>query len=428
MHTFDLTLDRLTKLEGSASLEVRVKDNKVEHVHFKITEFKRFFTKAMEGKPIIALPQLLSRICGTCSNAHILASIEACERAVGITASSQTILLRVLTMYGLNIRDHALHLYLFALPDMFGKDAFLDFDENDPIQHQLLHDAFEIKAAGNYLSTLIAGRSVHALHPTIGGFLHFPDEAGVAEAIKKLESIRPAVERLIKVFAETPFHFERETIFTAIVPERYGFINGIIRTSDGDAIPEEKFGEHLERVVLPYSQASAYKREGKAYMVGALSRMNLAKDLLHPRTKETLGATLDLFPSIDVYRNNLAQAIEILHAIDDGLDILRNEKIQPEPVIKGQNRDAEGVGVVEAPRGTLYHKVKLASNGLVTGGEVVVPTGQNQINIEEDIARLVEDLIEEVPKEKMGFEIEKLIRAYDPCMSCAAHFLKIKWL
>lgn len=427
MHTFDLTLDRLTKLEGSASLEVRVRDNKVEHVHFKITEFKRFFTKAMEGKPIIALPQLLSRICGTCSNAHILASIEACERALGITPSRQSILLRVLTMYGLNIRDHALHLYLFALPDMFGKDAFLDFDENDPVQHQLLHDAFEIKAAGNYLSTLVAGRSVHALHPTIGGFLHFPDEAGVAEAIKKLEAIRPAVLRLIKVFAETPFHFERETIFTAIVPERYGFINGIIRTSDGDAIPEEKFGEHLERVVLPYSQASAYKREGKAYMVGALSRMNLAKDLLHPRTKETLGATLDLFPSIDVYRNNLAQAIEILHSIDDSLEILRNEKIQQEPVIKGQNRDAEGVGVVEAPRGTLYHKVKLASNGLVTGGEVVVPTGQNQINIEEDIARLVEDLIEEVPKEKMGFEIEKLIRAYDPCMSCAAHFLKIKW-
>ena len=158
MHTFDLTLDRLTKLEGSASLEVRVKNNKVEHVHFKITEFKRFFTKAMEGKPIIALPQLLSRICGTCSNAHIMASIEACERALGIVPTRQTILLRVLTMYGLNIRDHALHLYLFALPDMYGKDAFLDFDENDPVEHQLLHDAFEIKAAGNFLSTLVAGR------------------------------------------------------------------------------------------------------------------------------------------------------------------------------------------------------------------------------------------------------------------------------
>jgi coenzyme F420-reducing hydrogenase alpha subunit len=427
MHSFDLTLDKLTKLEGSASLEIRVKDNKVEHVHFKITEFKRFFTKAMEGKPIVALPQLLARICGTCSNAHILASIEACERALGITPSRQTMLLRILTMYGLNIRDHALHLYLFALPDMFGKDAFLDFDENDPIQHQLLHDAFEIKAAGNYLSTLVAGRSVHAMYPTIGGFIHFPDAVGIEEAIKKLEAIRPAVLRLIKVFEDTTFHFERETVFTAIVSDRYGFINGVIRTSDGDSIPEEKFGEHLERVVLPYSQGSAYKREGKAYMVGALSRMNLAKDLLHKNTKEAIGTTLDLFPSIDVYRNNLAQAIEILHAIDDSLEILRTEKIVTEPVIKGQNRDAEGVGVVEAPRGTLYHKVKLASTGMVTSGEVVVPTGQNQINIEEDIARLVEDLIEDVPKEKMGHEIEKLIRAYDPCMSCAAHFLKIKW-
>src|SRR3989344_5508351 len=120
MHTFDLTLDRLTKVEGSASLEVRVKDNKVDHVHFKITEYKRFFTKAMVGKPVVALPQLLARICGTCSNAHLMASIEACERALGIKPTEQTKLLRTLTMYGLNIRDHALHLYLFAMPDIFG--------------------------------------------------------------------------------------------------------------------------------------------------------------------------------------------------------------------------------------------------------------------------------------------------------------------
>src|SRR3990170_3331527 len=125
-HTdFDLKLDRLTKVEGSASLDIRVKNGQVEYAHFKITEYKRFFTQAMQGKPIIALPQLLSRICGTCSNAHIMASIEACE---------QTKILRELTMYGLNIRDHALHLYLFALPDIRGKDAFLDFDENDPAE------------------------------------------------------------------------------------------------------------------------------------------------------------------------------------------------------------------------------------------------------------------------------------------------------
>src|SRR3989338_3608276 len=115
MHSFDLTIDRMTKVEGSASLEIRVKDNKVEHVHFKITEFKRFFTEAMKGKPLIALPQLLARICGTCSNAHLICSIEACENSFGITPSERTMLLRLLTTYGLMIRDHALHLYLFEI-------------------------------------------------------------------------------------------------------------------------------------------------------------------------------------------------------------------------------------------------------------------------------------------------------------------------
>lgn len=429
MHTFDLSLDRLTKVEGSAALDVRVKDGKVEKVHFRITEFKRFFTKAMEGKPIIALPQLLSRICGTCSNAHILASIEACEDALGITPTEQTMRLRALTMYGLNIRDHALHLYLFAMPDIFGKDAFLDFDENDPAQHQLLHDAFDIKAAGNFLSTLIAGRSVHALYPAIGGFNHYPEAQGIREAITKLEAIRPAVVRLVDVFKNSPFHFDRKANYMALVPcDRYGFIDGDIRTSNGERIPESHYRDHLERVVLPYSQASAYKHEGSAYMVGALARMNMAKELLHPRTKETLASTLELFPSTDIYYTNIAQAVEILHSIDDAIEMLQTYRITPEPVQKSAPREAVGIGVVEAPRGTLYHKVHINEKGIVQDGEVVVPTGQNQVNIEEDVATLVNELIPETPKDKIVYEIEKLIRAYDPCMSCAAHFLKVKWL
>ncbi len=429
MHTFDLTMSRLTKVEGSASLEVRVKDNKVEHVHFKITEYKRFFTQAMQGKPIMAIPQLLARICGTCSNAHIMASLESCESALGIKPSEQTMVLRALTMYGLMIRDHALHLYLFSMPDIFGKDAFLDFDESDPVQHQLLHDGFEVKAAGNFLSTLVAGRSIHAIYPTIGGFFHFPNEKGIRDAIEKLNAIRPAVTRLIKIFEECPFHFDRQTNFMALVPikERYGFLNGRINTDGGECIPEEQYRDHLEKVVMPYSQASAYKHEGRAYMVGALARMNIAKNKLHPATIATLGATLDIFPSTDIFHNNLAQAIEILHSVDDAIDILGSFKFIAEPVIKAEPRQAVGIGVIEAPRGTLYHKIELNASGIVERGEIVVPTGQNQVNIEEDIFRLVQDLIPETPKEKIEFEIEKLIRAYDPCMSCATHFLRVKW-
>jgi len=427
MHTFDLDLDRITKVEGSASLSLKVVNDKVQEVHFGIVDYKRFYTQAIQGKPLIAIPQLVARICGTCSNAHLLCSIEAGERALGITPTPQTLLLRTLTMYGLMIRDHALHLYLFSMPDLFGKDAFLDFDENDPVQHQLLHDAFEIKAAGNFLAMLVAGRSVHAPYPMIGGFSHFPEAAGIKEALAKLEAIRPAVIRLIKVYQEAPFHFDRQTNFMALVPERYGFLNGKICDNRGCIIEEQALREHLEHVVLPYSQASAYTYKGEPYMVGSLARMNLASDKLHPRTREELKGTLELFPSTDIYHNNLAQAIEILHSVDDAAEILTGAQFNPEPVIKGTPREAVGVGVVEAPRGTLYHKYHLHPDGNVVEGEIVVPTGQNQINIEEDIRRLVQDLLPDTPKEEIAHEIEKLIRAYDPCMSCAAHFLKIDW-
>jgi sulfhydrogenase subunit alpha len=428
MHTVDLKFDHFTKVEGAATLDVAIRDGKVEEVHFKIEEYKRFFTKAMEGKPIIALPQLLARICGTCSNAHILCSIEACEHALDIEPSPQTKFLRQLTMYGLNIRDHALHLYLFAMPDIYGKDAFLDFDENDPEQHQLLHDAFEMKSAGNYLATIVAGRSVHATYPTIGGFAHFPSKEEIDEAIKKMENVRPAVLRLVEVFKKAPFHFDRKTSFMSLVPKDiYGFIDGVIKTDDGEIIEENDYRDHLERVVLPYSQASAYQHKRGSYMVGSLARMNLAKDLLHPKTKESAGSTLDMFPSTDIFMNNVAQAIEILHSLDHAIEILKSNQIISESIIKKEPTDAVGLGVVEAPRGTLYHKYDLGKDGLVKSGEVIVPTGQNQVNIEEDIFVLIQNLLPDAPQEKMKFEVEKLIRAYDPCMSCAAHFLKVNW-
>lgn len=428
MHSFDLNLEHITKVEGAAALELRVKNNKVEHVHFKITEHKRFFTEAMKGKPIAALPQLLARICGTCSNAHLLASIEACEDALGITPSKQTMLLRYLTMYGLMIRDHALHLYLFSMPDIFGKDAFLDFDESDPVQHQHLHDAFDIKKVGNELALLVSGRSVHAIYPTIGGFNHFPEKEKIDDIVKKLESIRPAVLRCIEVFKNAPFHFDRNTNFMALTADKFRFLDGWIETSTGERIPEKRYREHVECVVLPYSQACAYKHEGGSYMVGSLARINLAKDRLHPRTKETLGALLDMFPSTDIYHNNVAQAVEMLHSIDDAIEILTTNTFSPELIEKPQPKAGVGIGVIEAPRGTLYHKVVIDDKGIVQEGEVIVPTGQNQVNIEEDIWRLTDELLaREASKETIAFEIEKLIRAYDPCMSCASHFLTIDW-
>jgi len=440
MHSFDLSMEHITKIEGNASLRLKVEGGKVTNVKFATEEYKRFFTEAMKGKDLAAVPPHLARICGTCSNSHIMCSIEACENALGIKPTEQTKILRALMMHGLMIRDHALHLYLFSMPDIFGKDAFLDFDEDDPYQHQLLHDGFDVKSAGNFLATLIAGRSVHATLPVIGGFLKFPDETGINEAIKKLQLVRPAVLRLIEIFRNAPFHFDRKTKYIALMPDAsYGYIIGSIGTSSGEKFEEKDFRSHLEKTVIPYSQAAGYTYEGEGYMVGSLARMNLAKDKLHPKTKESAAEVLNLFPSTDIFYNNLAQAIEILHSVDESIDLLSKNKFVQEPLASPASAKtpagAVGIGVIEAPRGTLYHKVVLGEGGKVASGEVVVPTGQNQINIERDVGVLVQNLIDkpeyadgsEEIKNKIAFEIEKLIRAYDPCMSCAAHFLKVEW-
>ncbi len=424
---FDFTLDEVTKVEGSAGLEVKVKDGKVEYAKFKIQDYKRFYTQAMRGKPVAAIPQLLSRICGTCSIAHLIASIEAVEKTLGFEPSEQTKVLRALTYHGLIIRDHALHLYVFVLPDLFGKDSLLEFDDNDKVQHQLLHDAFAVKAAGNHLAILVAGRSVHAPYPVAGGFLHIPDQSKIPGLIKELEEIRPAVLRLIKVYAESPFVLERQTNYVALKANPFSYLEGQLYDNEGLVSEESGFRDHLEHVVKPYSQASAYTFEGKPYRVGALARLNLNKEALHPRTKADADFALKLFPSDNIYHNNLAQAIEILHSVDESIDILQKFKFKDEKPQKLEMKAAAGVGVVEAPRGTLYHKLVVDDKGIVEEGEVIVPTGQNQIAIELDIAEYIQNNLDK-SKDELRLGCEQIIRAYDPCMSCASHFLKVKWI
>ena len=166
MKNVDIRIQDISKIEGHASLDVQVRDGKVKHVQLMFTENKRFFTQAIRGRSIDILSQSVARICGTCSIAHSMCCIEAIEKALDVVPSEQTKLLKKLTMYGLMIRDHALHIYLFSLPDVFNKDSVLDFT---PEQSHYLHDSFDITRAGNKLSTVVAGRACTPL-PGVGGY------------------------------------------------------------------------------------------------------------------------------------------------------------------------------------------------------------------------------------------------------------------
>lgn len=424
--SFDLSLQDISKIEGHAALDVTVKDGVVTETKFQITEYKRFYTQALRGKSIASIPQLLARICGTCSNAHLLCNIEAMEDALGIRPSEQTKLLKRLTMHGLMIRDHGLHLYLFVMPDLYKKDSLLDFDESDPEQHQWLHDAFDVKAAGNKLSLAVAGRSVHAPYPAIGGFIKVITNEEKGPLIESLKTVRPRVLALIELFAKRPRSLVNPSHYAAIIGTPFTYLDGELIDSKGNRVSEKEYRNHLERVVIPYSQASGYKFEGETYRVGALARINLSKDTLHANTRRDAASALTLFPSHDAFDNNLAQALEILHSIDESIDILSNTTFVEEKPLEWQPRDAVGIGIIEAPRGTLYHRMTITKEGTVKEGEVIVPTGQNQIMIERDIQKLVQDNIS-LPKETLAHKIEELVRAYDPCMSCASHFLQVKW-
>lgn len=432
MHDVNISIKDLSKIEGHLDMDVYITDNKVEEVKFKIMENKRFYEKVILGKPFMQVPQLMSRICGTCSVAHLLASIEAVENALDYKPSKQTTILRKLLVYGLNIRDHALHLYVFALPDVLRKDSILDLDENDEKENQLLHDMFDLKRAGNNLSTITGGRAVHAPLPVPGGFLKLPTQEQIKQTREELLKVREKVFLILKVFDECEFTMERKTRFVGLKTDDYSFLEGKALCSEGGfCVPEENFREQLEEVVIPHSTAKAFTLRGEEYMVGSLARMNVNKEALHKNTKKDAKKYIDRFPSIDVYKNNLAQAVEILHSIDHAAELLENLEIKDEKPDKLEPKECKGVGVVEAPRGTLYHYVALDDEGKIKEAEVVVPTAQNQINIKNDIQHMVQKRLDEegdnMDKEDMRFEIEKLIRAYDPCMSCATHFLKINW-
>lgn len=432
MHSGDITIENISKIEGTAGLEVHVKNGKVENVKFIIKDYRRFYTETVIGKPFVAAPAFLSRICGTCSVAHLFAALEAIEKSQGIEISEQTRIIRRLAYDGLMIRDHALHLYFFVLPDVLGIDSILDIpDDHESLGHTLLHDSFDIKKLGADITDVTIGAAIHAPFPTVGGFVKLPDQSQFPELAKRLEALRPQILRGIKVFAECKEELTRNDDYLCLRnDEQFDFIDGEVINSDGKRVPEEKFHDFMRSVVIPYSQSEGYVFSDihEDYLVGSLARINFNKDLLNARTRLDVAKYLEMFPSSNVYHNNLAQAIEILHCVDDAIQILNTLKIADEKPAQAPKKEGVGVGVVEAPRGILYHMAKINGEGVIEDYDVIVPTSQNQICIEKDLKKYFSDNIDKKDEEELKHDAEKIIRAYDPCMSCATNFLKIDWI
>ncbi|MEK6953996.1 MAG: nickel-dependent hydrogenase large subunit [Candidatus Micrarchaeota archaeon] len=419
---FDINLEHITKIEGHADLSLKVRKGEVEDVQLKITENKRFYSQAVRGKPALNVAQIVSRICGTCSIAHLTCCLEAVENALKVEPTEQTKILRKLTTYGMYIRDHAMHLYLFSLPDVFKKDSILEMADS---HHELVDQAFQVKASGNNLSKLVAGRAVHATFPMVGGFALVPDKERVKKSVVELKAAREQLFLLMQIFKDCEFSFKRDTRYVCAGNSDFSYLGDEIISSEGVPVPKTHYLWHLQRVIIPYSTSTGFQFRGKEFMVGALPRLNLKPGSLHKDTRRDAASYISEFPSNDIYKNNLAQAIETLHAIDHSIELLESTDFKPEKSVEVKEKTGTGIAAIEAPRGTLYYHLEIEDTK-IKEVNLVIPTAQNQVNMGFDIKKLVEDNID-LPKPELEFEIEKLIRAYDPCMSCATHFLKVKW-
>lgn len=427
--THKIRIDEISRVEGHGRILVEISDGKVIDLKLNIFEGPRFFEALALGRKYDEIPIIMCRICAICSADHKITSIMALENALGVDVSPQTRLLRELYYHGAIIESHVLHLYFLALPDYLG---FSSAAELVPQYSEEVKRALKLKKLGNDIQELIAGRPIHGDNPVIGGFSKIPTEQQLLSLKQQLEKFLEDGEKTILLFAqlEYPDWIKVPSLFYALEPwgEHYGYFGNKIVSSRGETIPVESYQKICNEQVVAHSTAKHSEVNGTSFMVGALARINLFHQKLMPRAKKLLRNIGWNLPSQNILQNNLAQALEVMDSLERASQIIDELlsyglKAETLPVIK--MKKARGVAATEAPRGTLYHEYGLDENGVIIGANVITPTAQNLSHLERDLRIVISDQIH-LEEKNIRNHLEMIARAYDPCISCAAHLVELK--
>lgn len=428
MHDLSLNIEHITRVEGHGNLVINIKKGKIEELRLDIVESPRFFEAMILGRTFSDVAHITSRICGICAVSHTSCSLKALETALGVTLSEQTILLRKIIYNAEVIQSHVLHLYFLVVPDFFGVGSVFGLL---PDKKEIVARGMRLKSLANDICALIGGRHVHPCSMVVGGFASLPDKKALKLCKERLEALMPDIDATVNFFKGLKIpDFERETEYLSLSHQNeYAFYDGSITSSDGGTIEPSRYLEKIKEYIVSHSTAKHAKSKRASYMVGALARFNNNHKQLHPKAKDAaqhLGLKAACYNS---FMNNLAQVVETVHCFEDTIVLmdkilstgLEQEKVEIKP------KAGNGVGAVEAPRGTLYHEHSLDENGCVTYGNYIIPTAQNLANIEKDIEALVPEILDR-SKDEITNTVEMLVRAYDPCISCATHLMKVRFV
>jgi sulfhydrogenase subunit alpha len=413
-----IKLDHISQIEGHARLNIKIESNDLKNLELEIFEGARFFENILKEKKYDELPLISSRICGICSPHHTLAAVSAIEDAFGIDPGTEIELLRELLSIGGLIQSHVLHLYFLLLPGYVGYGSALQMTSK---YKQEIHRALKIKLAGNRIVTVIGGRDIHPLTTIVGGFSKFPSMEDLKTLREELKAVQEDALKTYELFSSLSFQdFNYESTYMAIHGKNH--LGDSISYLENGSL--KHFPHDHEKYIKEYFQHDSTAEfvvvKDKSYTVGPQARLNVNLDL---QDKELLDLLKIHTPSHSPFSNVVFQGFEILSSIKRALGILDElikNPIRTDPPKEVKPKAATGIGVIEAPRGLLFHKYSFDENGYCTYANVTTPTSQNLRTIEDCLRAFVTAHLH-LPKEELINEVEKLIRAFDPCISCSSH-------
>jgi len=416
----------VTRVEGEGSLVLRVRDREVVEARLKIFEAPRYFERLVVGRTGDEVIDIVARICGICPIAYQMTAVHAFEDLYGVDVDPAIRSLRRLLYCGEYIQSHALHVFLLHAPDYLGYPSALAMAAD---HRAVVEQGLAIKKIGNQLISALGGRPVHPISVRVGGFSHVPRRQDLDAVRRALDDAAVWSKATVSLVASwDPPAFEHPLPLVALRhPDEYPFNDGRIVSSDGIDIAPGAWGDAFEEIHLEGTNAlHARTHDGEVYLLGPTARVSLAADRLHPLAAAALEAT-GLRDAIrtNIHRSIVARAVELLHACAEARDIIDEYRPPREPRVPFTPRAGIAAWSTEAPRGLLHHRYETDARGHVVHAQIVPPTSQNQGAIEADLAAFAPSVLD-LPQAEAVHRLEMLIRAYDPCISCATHFLDLR--
>jgi coenzyme F420-reducing hydrogenase alpha subunit len=415
----------LARVEGEGAMSVRLRGGEVEHVELRIFEPPRFFEGFLRGRAFTEVPDITARICGICPVAYQVSSINAMEDACGVQVPEPIRLLRRLLYCGEWIESHALHVYMLHAPDFLGYDGAVELARDAP---DVVQRGLALKKTGNRVMTLVGGREIHPVNVRVGGFYRAPRRRELRTLVEPLERAREAALETVRWTAG--FDFPERAIECELVAlskaAGYAIEDGRVASDRGLDVAPAAYDEHFVEEHVERSNALHSRRmDGSTYLCGPLARFALNADRLSPLAQEAAREVGLQAPCRDAFRSIVVRSVELVHACDEALRLIEAYDEPDAPAVPVEPVAGVGYGVSEAPRGLLYHRYRLDADGTILDAKIVPPTSQNQLAIEEDL-RAVVGRYADLDDDGLRAVCEQAIRNYDPCISCATHFLRLE--